>query len=711
MLKFLHKRDLLLAFLIAIALGIASIAVWIQTPLLSIERSSGLYQREGQDQPYFWTGSQVHFPLQSGCQALQAELLLGSIAWPGRSAPRVELRSDSHTLASFAIDRPMRRYQLLLPPCASYLNLRTTVDRAPAPDRRWLGLQLYAAHALPQSAPLLPVGRLLLAFSAAFVLALAVVALLRRGYGYALGLFGLALLLRCLRLAAAPPGFNQDEAVSLVDAWHLLQTGRDHLQHSWPLGAQEAFGDWISPLLTYLELPLVALLGPQPLAGRITTALIGALAAPILYGTAQTLGIPRQLALVAGLVAALSPWQIFLSRFAIPPALVPTSWGLTLWLALLFVERGGRRQALLLALSAGFALYAYPTLKLAVPALVLLALALALFHHGWGASRRWLPAALLLVLLWLPFLMTTFLNPAASTRLNQTLLRASSPLAWAARWGAGYLNYFRPAFYYSQGDGDPTHGVPGYGVQLPIEAPFVLLGLAGLIWRLLAARRSNPPGASRYGWGVLAGALLLAPLPASLTLPNPHTLRAATIAPVYALLVACGIWTLWQLSVRLTSRAALQTGIRLLTSIALLGILLVQSGTWLQNYLQRWPALVVREYQDGLLQAIERAVAYDDEFSEIRIAADDINEPYIYVLAARPFSSAEIQQQLVVERPAGKLNRVTALGHYQFEQLASLPADLPALEAIPNRFGGLGFVLQVLQESDRRILIVRRMPN
>src|SRR5204862_3705845 len=128
---------------------------------------------------------------------------------------------------------------------------------------------------------------------------------------------------RVIMLRAAPPGFSQDEAVSLVDAWNLARTGRDHLGHLLPLGAQEALGDWISPLLTYLELPPVALFGPAPLVGRLVTALLGALAAPLIFVLARALRLPTLAGVGAGLVAALSPWQIFMSRIALPGALAP----------------------------------------------------------------------------------------------------------------------------------------------------------------------------------------------------------------------------------------------------------------------------------------------------------------------------------------------------------------------------------------------------
>ncbi len=146
---------------------------------------------------------------------------------------------------------------------------------------------------------------------ASVLLALLAFWMARRGYGLIFAVMLAALALRLTLLTDAPPGLHRDEAVSLVDAWSLLQTGRDHLGHLLPLAAFEAYGDWISPLLTYLEIPLVALLGPATLAARLVTALAGALVVPILYALARELELTVPAAAIAALVAALSPWQIF----------------------------------------------------------------------------------------------------------------------------------------------------------------------------------------------------------------------------------------------------------------------------------------------------------------------------------------------------------------------------------------------------------------
>lgn len=707
----MRRTALVLAALLA-AVWLIALAALLSRPVAALESASGLYPREGQPQPYRWTSSQVGLPIHGRSGATQLQLTLGALLWPGRATPDAQLQIGSARVA-LPVSALPRRYAVLLPPDTQQLTLRTSLAQPPGGDSRWLGVQLFA---LRGRAGGLPTSQMLLALLIA-LLSLPLVVLgwwcLRRGYGLLGGLTGLALLLRVSGLTSAPPGFNQDEVISIVDAWHLLHTGRDHLGHLLPLGSFEAYGDWVSPLLTWLELPAVALLGPVPLAGRLVTALVGTLAIPALYAVARTLRLPWPSALLVALVAAIAPWQVFLSRAGKPPALVPALWSICLLAALRLVERGDRRAAIGLALAAGFGLYAYPTLKMAVPLLTGLALLLALFSRPraerWPTLRRWLPAALLLTLLWLPFAADTLLNPASATRLNQTALRADSWSTWLARWATGYRNNLAPGFIYRSGDGDPVHSVPGYGLQLPLEAPLALAGLVLLLWRLL--RRSQP---SRAAWWLVAGALLIAPLPASLTIPSPHTFRAAPLAPLLALLVgmgATGLYQLlgWLLHVQHQPRRRRWLAALSGAALALLALLLIgQSARWQRAYLRDYPALTAERYQDGLLEALRRAIGYAPTVDEVWVDTDETNEPYSYLLAAQPLPPAEAQAQLVVERRPGRLHAVRAIGQYHFGSLAALPADLPVLEAVPDRVGALAFVLQRYNDGGKQLLLVRR---
>jgi hypothetical protein len=691
----------------------------LRRPAISLTEARGLYAQEHAARPFYWTSSLATLPVHNA-SGLQVAITLVAPRDLVRQPPRVTLSTEAATLASFIAPDRVRTYRFLLPPSAAALQIHTPVVHAPEGDPRLLGVQLLDAHG--RSSGFLAYDGLvaLLAALISIPVTLAASWLIHRGYGSVAAITGLGLILRAVDLQQVPAGFFQDEAVSLVDALHLASTGHDHLGHLLPLGALEAFGDWISPLFTYLAVPLVALFGPHLLVVRLLAVVAGVLAIPAGYALARALKLPTVAASITALAVAISPWQILRTRAATPPALVPLCWTLCLWAAVRFIQRGGRKEAVWLALAAGIGIYAYPTMKLAVPLLVGLAILLALLRHSRRVAQTWILAGIVLALMWLPFAAVTLLNDASSMRASSKLLRADTPGAWLAEWAAGYSDYFLPGFYYETGD--PSNGMPDEGVQLVVEAPLVLLGLGLLVWRCIS-RSGQPDEGEReqreddhllplalrrpIEWWLVAGALLIAPLPASLMTPNPQLTRALLIAPLYTLLVGCGAMLCWS-AARYIQHPINQAVLKRAAVTALIALLLWQGVKQFRDYLERFPAAISYKYQDGMFEAMQVAVRHAPEFDEVWID-DRMTFPYIFVLAAQPMPPEQAQAQIKVIHGVTTFNTVTSIGRYHFANLAAIPNDIPVVETVLTSIGGPGFVLQEWQQDRRRVLLVRRM--
>src|SRR3990170_1635409 len=138
------------------------------------------------------------------------------------------------------------------------------------------------------------------------------------------------LMLRFAYLSDIPPPLYQDEAANGYDAYSLALTGRDHHGHLLPFPALESFGDWVSPLLTYLTAPAVGVLGLHLWVVRAVPAALGAAAIPLVYLLGTALFGRRSIGVLGAWVLALLPWHVHLSRWAIPPTIVPTMILLTL---------------------------------------------------------------------------------------------------------------------------------------------------------------------------------------------------------------------------------------------------------------------------------------------------------------------------------------------------------------------------------------------
>ncbi len=714
-------RGVRVALLGLLALGVfASAFVLLNSrPVIALDRARGLYVTEGVT-PFRWTSSQADFALVPHSGSTQVALTLSIAHWPRQAQLPVRIESDAGALATVAIPAQTRRILALLPPGAATLRLHTPVARPPGGDWRWLGVQVLAVAATPSGWPLPALSQALLLAAACVLLALGMAWAIARGHGLVVALTLLGLALRLLWIADSPPLLHRDEAVSLVDAWQLARTGHDHLGHLLPLAAFEAYGDWISPLLTYLLLPWIALFGPQPLVARVVVAVFGSLAVPCIYGLVRELRLPVA-APWAALVAALSPWQIFLSRVSIPPALVATCWALCLWACIRFVRMGRRRDAIWLAIAAGIGLYSYPSMKLAVPLLLALALALATWRHGWRTGMRWWPAALALGLLWSPFVVSTLFNPNSGARLQLIEIKAASPSEWLASWWSNYTVYFRPNLYYLEGGiRKIAQGMPDHGVALGADVA-LLLGLLGLPLLMLPRKhtattrladdRSIPAPEPAQMWLLLAGALLIAPLPASLTAGHPNLFRAAMVAPMYAVLVGIGAAVEWQLLGRLPTRAGALA--RVAGTLVVLAALAWQSTNWFTDLIERYPSPATGTwfFADSELETMQRVVGYAPRFDEVWFDIGTVGRPYIFLLLAQPMPPAESQALLVVERNPPQINNVTSIGRYHFVDFdpLAIPLDLPVLEALPTSGGGPGYLLQEWRHDNQRILLVRSM--
>jgi hypothetical protein len=96
-----------------------------------------------------------------------------------------------------------------------------------------------------------------------------------------------------------------------------------------------------------------------------------------------------------------------------------------------------------------------------------------------------------------------------------------------------YLSFFSLDFLFSFGDGNGRHQIPNFGVLGRWQLPFVILGIIALFKKRKSVLLF-----------IIVTLLLLAPLPAAITRPSPHSLRSLLLVIPYALLTALGLYSL-----------------------------------------------------------------------------------------------------------------------------------------------------------------------
>lgn len=479
-------------------------------------------------------------------------------------------------------------------------------------------------------------------------------------------------ILRFFNLTGVPPGFNQDEAVNGYDAWSLFLTGRDHLGHPFPFAGLESFGDWVSPLLTFLTAPVVGILGLHVWTVRSVPALLGVLAIPLVYALTNELFQRPWASVLAAWYIAVSPWHVHRSRFAVPPAIVPTMVALTMLTLLWAIRRHSSRGLVAVGVVSALTVLSYPTMKLYIPVLLLAALGIYRRELLKMDRESILYAFVLFIVIAGPALYVSIADPGGRARFEQVSALKSrhlSPLFLARQ----YESYFsgRTLFISSNGHPGETPTPPGYGIELRSTVPFLAIGI---IWLLALVARSSTRR-ERQSALMLLGALALYPLPGALTVPTypPYVgadmSRATHVIPLLAIVAAVGTFASMRWIKTMLERFSVRTGHIVWSVLAIFVAgsftyeLAIRYNYYFNSYMYK--ANVLSYFQYGMQQWVQYVRLHEAAYNTIWITP--YNQPYIFVLFYNQWSPNDVHQRLILARNPPAFNRVLTLGRYHFD--------------------------------------------
>ena len=341
-----------------------------------------------------------------------------------------------------------------------------------------------------------------------------------------------------------------DELTMAYDTYSIARTGRDQTGELLPLtfkmGAGRPGG------YIYASVPFVAIFGPSALGIRFVSVLSGLGIIVLVYLLGKKI-FDEKVAVFAAFLAAIAPWDIYLSRggFEAHLALFFALAGIVSFL----YGQGRPKLYLVWALSWGFAIHTYPTYKLTLP-LIFIALILYSKWKSWG-NKMFVAAACVLSLFVLLVAREAFVGKAEERFLSinifsekgtqeavlqeTNLERAVSTFPKGLRFVLSNRvlaysqlvtdNYFRNVSYeflFLNGDGNPRHNPGEMGMLYLLELPlffFVFIRFWSKEKRTLIFLLS---------W------ILIVPL-ATMLLGNPHGLRNSLMIPAFLLISAYGL--------------------------------------------------------------------------------------------------------------------------------------------------------------------------
>jgi len=414
----------------------------------------------------------------------------------------------------------------------------------------------------------------------------------------------LAFVLRFYNLSQNPPGLYWDEVSNGYNAYSVLKTAKDEYGVFLPT-VFRSYDDYKPPVYIYSIVPSIAVFGLNEFAVRFPSAAGGVLTVFLVYSITKKFFQNVKLALFTSFFLAISPWHIQFSRGGFEANFMIFLTILGLYLFLLSKEKF--YLLILSAISFGFALETYHGGKVWVPLFILTVVFFwkkELLSH----SKKLVLPLLILAIFSLP----VFLN------FGQSFVRGKSVSIFSEQktdkieiFAKGYFAHFSPVFLFIKGDSIGRHSVPGMGQLYIFELPLIIAGIY-LIFKEKFKYKN-----------FLIAWLFLAPIPAALSSPTPHALRAVTFIPLWSIISAYGL--------RFILKFNYDIKIKNLFLAGLFFVGLFNFITYQHLYHKHYPKEKGPDWQDGYRQMLTYVNQIQDKYKTIAIS-DALGRSYIYTL-------------------------------------------------------------------------------
>lgn len=453
----------------------------------------------------------------------------------------------------------------------------------------------------------------------------------------------LAVVLRFYQLGSNPPSLDWDETAHGYNAYSILKTTKDEYGYKLPLYFR-SFDDYKPPLYTYLVVPSVAAFGLNDFAVRFPSAVLGVLAVIFTYLMVFEIFKKKELALLAALFLAISPWHLQFSRVAFETNSA-TFWSvLGTWAFLKAINAKNLRISLWLSLAAlafGANLFMYHNARVFIPMYSLVLI--ILYKEQIIKVKKHLIAPILIALIFVAALIPIVTSISGQLRYtgttvfgdvsplykesqkilddeknNQLLLGQilhNRRLVYVPIIAQNYISHLTPTFLFFTADMD-RHHAPMIGLLYLWDLPFILAGMYFLIKKF-----DIKPKVIVISW------FLLAPVAASVTWGTPHALRSEIYLPTFQIFAAIGVYTLY-------AYAKKKKPFVIICSCALL----INFLFYLHQYYVHMPIEFSRAWIYGRKEAAKTTESVKGDFDTVIVSTklEQPHEFWLYYLAYDP---------------------------------------------------------------------------
>ncbi len=496
----------------------------------------------------------------------------------------------------------------------------------------------------------------------------------------------LGLFARAWEFRSLPPGLNQDEASSGVDAFDLLHFSVDRNAVSFPV-IFISWGSGQNALYAYMLIPTIALGGLSPFTVRLPMLITGILTLLLVYWIGKrTAG--KNFGLISMFLLAISPWHILLSRWGLESNILPFTFAAGYFL--LLNSTVDHKWFIPAMVFMALCLYAYGTAYVAIPLFLLCALPILIWVKK-ISLRSLIPGLIVLALMSAPIGLFLLVNARHWDTIHLGLITIPQ-LPVRPRYEAvsvlfkGNLlgNLVQKLgdlikLLWVQVDGHVYNAFDPYGYFYKYTLPFAVLGAI-----LLIPFKKPEKAPERM--------LLLAWLVAGLLLGILQPANINRINLVFIPLIFCVAYVVAWIAERST--------IGLLIAIS---IFLVAFGFFTYAYhSQAYRSEVDQSFFPGLLPAINFA---SQQGADGICITDTVNEPYIYVLFSRQLDPSDYLNSITYINPHANAGQVLQLDRYSFG-LDNCPQDPKTIYILSGEKPPLNRVTYSLYNFNRFIVYI-----
>lgn len=470
---------------------------------------------------------------------------------------------------------------------------------------------------------------------------------LNRNLFFALILF-IGIVSRAWMFGSLPPGLNQDEASSGVDAYSLLHFGVDRNNDTFPV-LFTSWGSGQNALYAYLTIPFIAIGGLSPLMVRLPMLITGILTLPLVFYIGKRMA-GDTFGLLSMLFIAISPWHIILSRWGLESNIFPFIF-LVSFICLL-KSSNNNYWFILGCFFLAISVYAYGTAYVVVPIMISCASLILIFYKRlcW---KTLLLGWFVLVLVAMPIILYVVINTIQLSSIHLgpvTIPRLPSEAryeAMAVVFHSNMLDEIKSNAINSleilvyQTDHLIWNVFEPYGYFYSYTLPLAIIGVLGLL--PLPNSKNNPEKFLFLAW-------LLACFPVGvLQVTNINRINI-----LFMPLIICMAIPVFWLSKRF------KTG-----TILAICILLMFFFDFTRDYhSEKYRSQANTDFFSGLIPALD-FVQQSDKVSPVCVTGN-VNMPYIFVLFTEKMNPASYRNNIEYVDSSQPFRQVSKLGRYTF---------------------------------------------